>query len=449
MPTIRNVLFDTTDLPATSSNRNITVTGDAGSVFTLYLSNEDNRNGTNQGSYYNFKTQSFVANVFDGLFDVKIPASGRFKTSIKFPTVSDNDEYNIYVVANPHFDTDLSDNLVDKGFIYHVKNIDQSTNNDGSLKFPSSVYQYVNRTITIYVNHDDDSDIKYEADATGSGSATLGTISLPAGTITTGNTLAIPDTYGPTIGNIVGCDSSQTLSLVTATGIILPTHVYAQITKTVNGATTSSTSVVLDDIDNLAIGFVLQSTSSGTIPSTKPTITAIDVANKTLTLSAACSLANDATLTFRGYGSDNSYIIQGLSFELSAASAALSKSSTNESYNVVQKLSSEFTVDSGTTMVLGSTAGIKAGNTINVAGLETTSEGEAITVSSVTNATNIVLTGTMDAENNPVVEAGTQAFFNGSSQQAIIKLILTITAADSDSALYLDLTKFLTLTDNF
>ena len=115
----------------------------------------------------------------------------------------------------------------------------------------------------------------------------------------------------------------------------------------------------------------------------------------------------------------------------------------------MQKLSSEFTVDSGTTMVLGSTAGIKAGNTINVAGLETTSAGDAITVSSVTNATNIVLTGTMDAENNPVVESGTQAFFNGSSQQAIIKLTFTITAADSDSALYLDLTKFLTLTDNF
>ena len=56
----------------------------------------------------------------------------------------------------------------------------------------------------------------------------------------------------------------------------------------------------------------------------------------------------------------------------------------------------------------------------------------------------------MDTENNPVVEAGTTAFFNGGAQQAIIALTITVTKADeTSSALYLDLTKFLTLTDNF
>ena len=260
--------------------------------------------------------------------------------------------------------------------------------------------------------------------------------------------LTIADTYGPTTGNIVGCDSSQTLSLVTASGAVLASHIYAQITKVVNGATTSSTSVILDDVDNLATGFVLQSTSSGTIPSTKPTITNINKTTKTLTLSAACSLANDATLTFRGYGSANSNIIQSLSFQLTADPVKIIKSSTNELYNVVQKLSSEFTT--GTSMVLGSTAGIKSGNTINVAGLEANSDGGAITVSSVTNSTTIVLSDAMDTENNPVVDAGTTAFFNGSAQQAIIALTITVTKADeTSSALYLDLTKFLTLTDNF
>ena len=447
MAIIRKVTFDTGILPAAGEARPFSILGDPGAVFSFYLSNENNRDGTNQGSYYNFATRAFQ-NSFTSLENVTIPNSGKYTGTINFPSVSDDDQYDIYLVANTHFGTTLSNELVDKGFIYHIPNSDRSTNTDGSLVYPSSVYQLTNKTVTIYVNHDDDSDIKYEADATGSGSATLGTLTIPASARLTGNVLTIADTYGPTTGNIVGCDSSQTLSLATASGAVLASHIYAQITKVVNGATTSSTSVVLDDVDNLATGFVLQSTSSGTIPSTKPTITAINTTTKTLTLSAACSLANDATLTFRGYGSANSNIIQSLSFQLTADPVKIIKSSTNELYNVVQKLSSEFTT--GTSMVLASTAGIKSGNTINVAGLEANSDGGAITVSSVTNSTTIVLSDAMDTENNPVVEAGTTAFFNGSAQQAIIALTITVTKADeTSSALYLDLTKFLTLTDNF
>ena len=450
MTTIRKVIFNTRDLPASGSTRPFSILGDPGAVFSFYLSNENNRDGTSQGTYYNFVTKSFQ-NSFTSLHDIKMPESGKYTGSIVFPSVSDDDQYDIYLVANPHFNTNISPQLVDKGFIYHVPNIDQTTNADGSLKFPSSVYQLTNKTVTIYVNHDDDSDIKYEADATGSGSATLGTLTIPAGVVTdNSNVLIIKDLYGPTTGNIVGCDSSQTLSLVTTTGAVLPSHIYAQITKVVNGATTSSTSVVLDDVDNLATGFVLQTTSSGTIPTTKPTITNIDKTSKTVTLSAACSLANDATLTFRGYGSSNSNIIQGLSFELSAFPVTLSKSIENENYNVVSQLANDFTSDSSATMVLDSTAGIKAGNTINVAGLENDQDGGSITVGSVTNATTIVLSADMAADNNPAVEAGTSAFFNGSSQQAIIALTLTVTQVDQASnALYLDLTKFLTLTDNF
>ena len=447
MAIIRKLTFDTSVLPAAGEARPFSILGDAGAVFSFYLSNENNRDGTNQGSYYNFATRAFQ-NSFTSLENVKIPSSGKYTGTINFPSISDNDQYDIYLVANTHFGTTLSNELVDKGFIYHVPNSDQSTNTDGSLVYPSSVYQLTNKTVTIYVNHDDDSDIKYEADATGSGSATLGTLTIPASSRLTGNVLTITDTNGPTIGNIVGCDSSQTLSLVTASGAVLASHIYAQITKVVDGATTDSTSVVLDDIDNLAVGFVLQSTSSGTIPSTKPTITAINTTTKTLTLSAACSLADDATLTFRGYGSSASNTIQGLTYSFTSSPAKLVTAGLDENYNVQQKVSSEFTT--GTNLVLGSTTGIKSGNTINISGLSTDSNDNLITVSSVTNSTTIVLSAAMDTTNNPVVEANTVAFFNGSAQQAIIALTITVTKADqTSSALYLDLTKFLTLTDNF
>ena len=56
----------------------------------------------------------------------------------------------------------------------------------------------------------------------------------------------------------------------------------------------------------------------------------------------------------------------------------------------------------------------------------------------------------MDTTNNPVVEANTVAFFTGSAQQAIIALTITVDkVSEASNALYLDLTKFLTLTDNF
>ena len=179
MPVIQKLILDTTDLPRAGATRIFTVLGDPGSVFSVYISNENNRDGTNQiGTYYNFGTGAFQTG-FTSLENIELSRRGIYKKSIVFPSVSDDDQYDIYLVANPHFNTTLSNQLVDKGFIYHVPNSDQSTNADGSLQFPSSIYQLTDKTVNIYVNHDDDSDIKYEADATGSGSATLGTLTLP------------------------------------------------------------------------------------------------------------------------------------------------------------------------------------------------------------------------------------------------------------------------------
>ena len=470
MPVIQKLILDTTDLPRAGATRRFTVLGDPGSVFSFYISNENNRDGTNKlGSYYNFGTRSFQTG-FVSLENVKIPNNGIYKKSIVFPSVSDDDQYDAYLVANPHYDTTLSPQLVTKGFIYHVPNADQSTNADGSLQFPSSIYQLTNKTVNIYVNHDDDSDIKYEADATGSGSATLGTLTLPAGVITDeSNILKITHSFADNVGNIVGTDSSQVLSITQYDNVDDPKEYlainqyessfgasttfgaevfYAQITKVVNGATTSSTSVVLDDVDNLAVGFVLQTTSSGTIPTTKPTITNINKSTKTLTLSAACSLANDATLTFRGYGNSGSQTIQNLSFSVTNGTVRLTK--VDDYYNVETSTASEFV--GGTTITVVSTAGIKANNYINASGLGLTSGAEQIKVASVTNATTLVVSGAQatDEDQNYEVEDNVTVFFAGSSQKAIITVTVTVTSADqATSNLYLDLTKFLTLTDNF
>ena len=75
-----------------------------------------------------------------------------------------------------------------------------------------------------------------------------------------------------------------------------------------------------------------------------------------------------------------------------------------------------------------------------------------IKVASVTNATTFEVSGAQDTSDDQDYEVleEVNVFFAGSSQKAIITVTVTVTSVDqTTSNLYLDLTKFLTLTDNF
>ena len=75
MKQITNFIIDFSDLEATTSNRNLTILGDAGSKFILYLSNEDTH-------YYNFTTNTFSpveAKIID-----EIPSNGKYTKKIRF-----------------------------------------------------------------------------------------------------------------------------------------------------------------------------------------------------------------------------------------------------------------------------------------------------------------------------------------------------------------------------
>ena len=137
-----------------------------------------------------------------------------------------------------------------------------------------------------------------------------------------------------------------------------------------------------------------------------------------------------------------------MSFTVTDGTVRLTK--TDDYYNVKTNTTAEFV--SGTSITVASTAGIKANNYINASGLGLTSGETPIKVASVTNATTFVVSGaqaTDEAQDYEVLE-NISIFFAGSSQKAIITVKVTVTSADqATSNLYLDLTKFLTLTDNF
>jgi hypothetical protein len=127
--------LDLSDLPASSSVRSFTFIGDSGAEFILEIKNEDNH-------YYNFVTSSFQAakaNLENAI------GGGNYKGAITFPTVTDDDQYDISVYAkpgtkhSPYNEVRFGDGSLD---------INSSTGSN-SLMMQKVVYQYTALTLTI------------------------------------------------------------------------------------------------------------------------------------------------------------------------------------------------------------------------------------------------------------------------------------------------------------
>ena len=104
MPKINSVSLESSSLSSTKSFLTYNVTGEPGSVFSIYLRR------TNQGSpifsYYEFtnNTQDF-ANDFSRKAELTIPNSGYFRGNISLPTVIEDITYKLFVQAEAHYDT--------------------------------------------------------------------------------------------------------------------------------------------------------------------------------------------------------------------------------------------------------------------------------------------------------------------------------------------------------
>ena len=424
MKIINKIQIDNSDLPETGGKRSLSVLGEEGAVFSLYIVRNSNK------QYYDFSLGTFTGvNQRKGLFQKKINSSGFFSSNIIFPTISTDDSYNLYLQAESAYDTQLSTDLVSQGFLYKLPNFNSDTNVNGILTYPSSIHQFMNKSLVVKFRHND-------SDVVESNSGSLGTINM-----ITGSTSTLTFSQSVSMAN---ADHNVTIIRQPKS-----TDFYTEIQKTVDGATSSSTTVVLDDVNSLVTGLVLQTTSGGTIPGTKPTITNINTVTKTLTLSAACSLDNNATLTFRAYGSSKTNAISGFTFKTSNLAVALPAVGPANDFNVETKTNGAW--NSGTTITLDSTAGIKAGNTIFAVGLGIDASGNDITVSSVTNSTQIV-TSAAHASGYSIAD-NVEMFFAGSAATATVTGTITINSfkktAAASTDLFLDLNKVFTITDSY
>ena len=236
---IRKFDLDLSPIKADSSVRTFALTGDNGAIFNLEIKNED-------GYYYNFVTSSFAA-AQSGLYNEVITGE-TFSGEIKFPTVTDNDQYDIYLTADPL--TTKHAAYAEARFKDGTLDINRSIGSN-SLLLTKVIYQYIDQTLTIST---------YSSSGTIEvGSSVSSTINLPSGSTAVKQPFSIACSVSTAakcyqvIKQPVGGDFLSFVSPVVGAAPITiegeniyPTATAAFVGDDVNGAITSGAVVEID-----------------------------------------------------------------------------------------------------------------------------------------------------------------------------------------------------------
>lgn len=212
---------------------------------------------------------------------------------------------------------------------------------------------------------------------------------------------------------------------------------YFTTTETVNGAVSSGTSVIVDDLTDIGVGSTITSVSSGSLTGT-PRVSAIDTATKTLTISSAQTFADGITLTFRAYG--RNAINNAISVDLQFTSTVLSTTLLTQTVRA----------DSGsasTTVRLNDTLGISGGSTIKYKGfnVNNTSSNRVVSVV-IPDPNGAAGDGAITVELAQTLRAGTVLSFNQVYKTVNLTGNITVNKyPTSDRSIYFDIDKIITV----
>ena len=183
------------------------------------------------------------------------------------------------------------------------------------------------------------------------------------------------------------------------------------------------------------------------------TITAVDRANKTITLNSSVTAHPGNVVTFTSKTLDRLTELYGWKVKITNLTAALETvdhpdtGQPTEFNFVTTKKTTDLTT--GTTVDITSTKGLGTGDTIFAAGMTTadgTPDGTPITVASIVDSDTITISSAL--ANNSTILENTQMFFKGSALKANISYDLEILqVGDRDVRVQLDLDNILTITD--
>ena len=426
---INSVQINQKDLSTLSEVRNLKVSGDVGSVFNL---NVIKVNGTNKESYYDFTSKTFTdeftsknnLNVSLNTLSTIIP--------IKFAADTNGETYKILVLASEVDDTSFSD-----GSRVNVKEITQVGTTTVSIEVDNGKMKVASNAN------------KYTADppasaVTSTGSTTsTSSVNVP---ITFVLTNANNDTHG--LGLRLPTDVPS--GVVTPAGYLtaaqtvfsIPdTYFYSAIVRTTTGSTSSSTTVTLTSVENLAIGMQV-GYYDNTVLASYPTITAIN--GNVVTLSSALSISDNVGIQFRAYGPQLIRTCFGYTVEFKRFIA------TGDNLFTTVRTTTELPASSGSvTIPVNGTRGISVGARFFGLNVNENSNNNVIqTVSSSEDSGSITIedfAGNVDDIVALNVTAGSELLISGSNRIVTVTGTVVIKSyPESDFKIKLDLNKFIT-----
>ena len=426
---INSVQINQKDLSTLSEVRNLKVSGDVGSVFNL---NVIKVNGTNKESYYDFNSKTFTdeftsknnLNVSLNTLSTIIP--------IKFAADTNGETYKILVLASEVDNTSFSN-----GSRVNVKEITQVGTTTVSIEVDNGKNKVASNAN------------KYTADppasaVTSTGSTTsTSSVSAPVTFVLTN---ANNDTHGlglrlPTDIPSGTVTPAGYLTAAQTVFSIPDTYFYSAIVRNASGSTSSSTTVTLTSVENLAVGMQVGYYGSSVLAS-YPTITAIN--GNVVTLSSALSISDGDGVQFRAYGPQLIRTCFGYTVEFKNFIA------TGDNLFTTVRTTTELPASSGSvTIPVNGTRGISVGARFFGLNVNENSNNNVIQiVSSSEDAGSITIedfAGNVDDIVALNVTAGSELLISGSNRVVTVTGTVVIKSyPESDFKVKLDLNKFIT-----
>ena len=410
MKKINNFSIKTSDLAATASSRQYTVGGEKDAEFILQIFNSDQE-------FYDFATKSF-STTFTSTSSLNVKMnSTSFNGNIKFPANASGDTYTILLLTPPDKETEL-------------------TFGPGKNSYSTTITQVADAVDLIFT--------------TVSGtSAAYGTPPTVTSTVSSISTAVTTKTINWTLTNSETEANGFGFRLIRQP---IDTDWYFTTTETVNQPvdTGSTTEVVVDDLTDLCSGMYV---TAGTGLSGTPTVTAIDIATKTLTLSTAQNFADGATLTFQARG--GSIIKKAIGVDINFSEFHSRTTSTTAGPTPFTK--TVRATGTNTVIALTDTYGLHGGGHIYFSGLNVVNT-DANTIQSV--VIDVLGTGSLDndgtitgqVDQTAALAVGTTLHFKSvavgetfGTQVKIDNTVSITTHPSTTRTIYLNLDNFITL----
>jgi hypothetical protein len=322
MANINNISILSSDLDAAGENRSLSIEGDVGAEITIQIVSSNNQ-------FYNFVTKAFTSTFTSKNKLNVVLSTGFFERLISFPAAS---SVKYFVIINPK---PYTETIIDGGV--YVQEIGSIA--DATITFA---------TVTA-------SSAKYTSDPAIANTTTTGSPSANVNKIVT-----ISGTF-----NNATTDANSN-GLILTKPILSPKDFFFETTENVSsnpaGDAVSSTTVIVADLTDLAIGMTLRFHKGTTAPTAGTVIKAIDVTNKTLTFNNAVAFENGETMTFRAIGLESASNAIG-------AKIKLGKNVLTPSKNLVTTTVRTATTNA-TIIPVQATQGIAGGRLINFNGFK-------------------------------------------------------------------------------